>query len=121
MSKAEGPSNPVLRRLIKNLRKTGKEENSSVWTDLADRLSKPNRRRAEVNISRINRHAKEDSTVVVPGKVLGSGRLEQKLTVAAFDFSERAKRRIERAGGETISIEELLSKRPEGENIRIME
>lgn len=121
MSKAKGPSNPVLRNLIKRLRKKDKSANSSVWADLADRLSRSNRNRAEVNISQINRHTKEGSTAVVPGKVLGSGRLEHPVTVAAFSFSKRAEKRIQKADGEAISIDELLSENPEGENIKIME
>ncbi|MFP4005465.1 MAG: 50S ribosomal protein L18e [Candidatus Hadarchaeia archaeon] len=121
MSKTEGPSNPVLRGLIERLRKKEKETSSPLWGDLADRLSKPNRRRAEVNISQINRHADEESIVVIPGKVLGSGRLEKTVTVAAFDFSGRARMRIQESGGEAISIDNLLTEVPEEEKIRIME
>jgi len=45
------------------------------------------RAHAEVNLGRIERYAQEDETVVVPGKVLGSGVLEKNVTVAAVDFS----------------------------------
>lgn len=121
MTKKKGPTNPILRRLIRQLRKRGKEFGAKIWIDLADRLSKPNRARAEVNISQINRYTEKGDTIIVPGKVLGSGKLDHPISIAAFKFSRQAKRRIEDADGKTLSVEELLDENPEGENIKIME
>lgn len=121
MKSKKGPDNPILRDLIKKLRKKGKELEVDLWSDLAERLNKSNRARSEVNISKINRHTEEGDTVVVPGKVLGSGRLDHSVSVAAFDFSDRARRRIESSQGKVINIEELLEKNPEGEGVMIME
>lgn len=121
MSKTRVPSNPILRRLIRRLRAVGRREEAEVWADLADRLSRSNRSRAEVNVSQLNRYSDKGETVVVPGKVLGSGRLDFPVTVAAFDFSSRARSRIEEAGGEVLSIEGLLDRNPDGKEVRIME
>ncbi len=121
MSGKETPTNPILRDLIRRLRKEGKELDVQIWKDLAERLDSSNRSRAELNISQLNRNTDEGSTVVVPGKVLGSGRLDHPITVAAFDFSTRARRRIESVGGKTLSIHELLDESPDGENVQIME
>lgn len=121
MGRKSGPANPILRGLIRRLRKESKGSESSIWGDLADRLSRSNRARAEVNISRLNRHTEEADTVVVPGKVLGSGRLDHPLSVAAFNFSNQARERIQAADGETLSIEGLLDENPEGSNVIIME
>ncbi len=121
MSKKEGPDNPILRRLIRKLRDKGKELNAEVWSDLAERLNKSNRSRAEVNVSQLDRHTEEGETVVVPGKVLGSGKLDHSISVAAFNFSSRASDRIRDAGGKTLSIEELLEDNPEGKGVKIME
>ncbi len=111
----------MLRKLIRNLREKSKENEAQIWEDLADRLNKSNRSRAEVNLSRINRNTSDGETIVVPGKVLGSGKMEHSVTIAAFDFSNRAERRILNAGGEILSIEDLLEKKPEGSNVKIME
>jgi len=56
---------------------------------------------------------------VVPGKVLGAGVLDHKVTVAAFAFSQSARERID-AVGKTLSIEELLKKNPKGTGIKLM-
>jgi large subunit ribosomal protein L18e len=84
------------------------------------RLEGPASNWAEVNISRLDRYASEDETVVIPGKLLGSGEIDKKLTVAAFRFSGQAKEKIENAGGRNLSIEELLAKNPTGSKVRIM-
>ncbi|WP_456472418.1 50S ribosomal protein L18e [Methanocaldococcus sp.] len=113
-------TNPKLVKLIETLKYESYKNNAKIWKDLARRLAKPRRRRAEVNISKINRYTKDGDMVVVPGKVLGAGRLDHKVVVAAFSFSETAKRLIEEAGGEAISIEELIKRNPKGSNVKIM-
>jgi large subunit ribosomal protein L18e len=51
---------------------------------------------------------------------LGSGSLSKKLTVAAYDFSESAKKKIAAAGGKHLTIPEMVKKHPDGAGIRIM-
>lgn len=121
MVKMKSPDNPVLRRLIRRLRKHGKNSEEEIWEDLADRLNRANRSRAEVNISRLDRYTEEGEKVVVPGKILGSGRLEHPIQVSGFDVTDRAKDRIEAAGGEFLSLEELLDSDPDGSELKIME
>lgn len=121
MSGKKGPTNPILRGLIRRLRKLAKETGSDIWSDLAERLNRSNRSRSEVNVSQLNRHTEDGDTVVVPGKVLGSGNLDHSLTVAAFSFSGRARSRIRSVGGETLTIGELLDRNPEGKSVIIME
>ena len=116
-----GPTNPVLRKLIRGLREHGKKQKAPVWVELADRLSKPRRARAEVNLSRLSRYWDEGGIVVVPGKVLAAGRLDRPLRVAAFKFSHSARRKIVGAGGEVLTIQRLLEENPKGKGIRIME
>ena len=113
-------TNPELVRLIESLKMESYKNNRRIWRDIAKRLSKPSRRRAEVNIGKINRYTKEDYVVIVPGKVLGAGKLNHKVTVAALSFSEGAKRAIEEVGGQCLSIDELLEKNPKGSLIKIM-
>ena len=80
-----------------------------------------NRRTAEVNLSDIARYANADETVLVPGKVLSNGDLTEKVNVAAFKFSQKAQEKIESAGGECVSIDDIMESNPKGSNIRIME
>ena len=84
-------------------------------------LFRSNRRTAEVNLSSINRYAVADETILVPGKVLSNGELDKKVNVVALKFSAKAQEKIESAGGECISIDEIIETNPKGSNIRIIE
>lgn len=116
MPKPTGPTDPNLTHLIMNLRKTKKR----IWRTIAEQLRKPRRTRTAVNLSKINRHTEEGNVVVVPGKVLGSGLLNHKISIAALVFTKQARERIKAAGGESITIEELVSRNPNGSNVLIV-
>jgi large subunit ribosomal protein L18e len=113
-------TNPRLEGLIADLKATTRNGGSDVWRDVADRLEAPRRTHAEVNLGRIERYARADETVVVPGKVLGSGVLAKEVTVAAVDFSGTAQTKIEQVG-ETLSLEQLLEQNPDATNVRVIQ
>lgn len=113
-------TNPQILDLITELKKQSREKEASLWRDIALRLEAPSRNYAEVNLSRINRYTKEKDVILVPGKVLGAGEVNHKLTVAALGFSGSARNKIAAAGGTCVSIEELMEMNPEGSNVRIM-
>ena len=101
-----GPTNEKLAKLISELKQAGyKGDKFSVL--LAKELEKPTRRRREVSLSNINRTARDGEIIVVPGKVL-DGKIEKKVTIAAWKFSAHARGSVEKAGGETMTIHELL-------------
>lgn len=112
-------TSPRLSSLIAELKSVARDSGADVWHDVAGRLEKPRRTHAEVNLSRIERYANEDETVVVPGKVLGSGALQKSVTVAAVDFSSSAQTKIEQVG-ETLQLEQAIEQNPEGSNVRVI-
>ncbi|GAB3322610.1 50S ribosomal protein L18e [Haloplanus rallus] len=112
-------TNPRLNSLIAELKAVSRESGAGVWQDVADRLEKPRRTHAEVNLGQIERYAREEETVVVPGKVLGSGVLEKNVTVAAVDFSSTARRKIEQVGA-AERLEHVAESNPEGSNVRVI-
>jgi len=112
-------TNPRLEKLVAELKSTARSGGSNVWQDVADRLEAPRRTHAEVNLGRIERYARAEETVVVPGKVLGSGVLTKQVTVAAVDFSGTARTKVNQVG-ETISLEQLLEQNPDGANVRVI-
>ncbi|MFH1590409.1 MAG: 50S ribosomal protein L18e [archaeon] len=112
------PSNPRLQSLIKELKTLSQKEKVAVWKRIASDLEKPNRNRRAVNLSRISHHAKENESVVVPGKVLGTGELSRKVTIAAFSISSSAKEKVGKDN--FLTIEELMQKNPKGKNVRII-
>jgi len=112
--------NPALRRLIVELEDLSRRNDSGIWRDLAMRLEGPSRNWAEVNVSRIARHARAGDTIAVPGKLLGSGIIDIAVTVGALNVSQKARAKIEKAGGKAIDLLELARDVPSGRNVRIM-
>ena len=112
-------TNPRLTSLIADLKSTARNGGGEVWGDVAERLEKPRRTHAEVNLGRIERYAQENETVIVPGKVLGSGALRKDVTVAAVDFSSTARTKIDQVG-EAVQLEQALESNPSGSNVRVI-
>lgn len=115
MDKKADPTNPVLVETLKVL----KEQEAPVWKSVREHLGKVNRQRPEVNISDIERVAEDGETVVVPGKVLGSGKLTKEVEVAAFKASKGAKNKINDTG-DFMFIQDLVEDNPEGSEVRIV-
>jgi len=114
--KRTGPTNPIMQKMIAEL----KQKDVKLWQRLARELEKPTRKRREVNLSRIQRHAKAGETVLVPGKVLAAGELTKKVNVAAWNFSAGAIVRIKAAGGKNLTISELIKLHPKGTGVKII-
>lgn len=113
-------TNPELLQIIRFLTKQSKKEDVKIWRDVANNLVKPNRRRITVNLSRLNRHTEKNETVLIPGKVLGSGKIDHPVNVAAFQFSHTAKQKIESAKGKTLTLLQLVKKNPKGSRIKVL-
>ena len=76
--------NPELLQILNRLRKN----KTKFWKMVRTNLLKANRQRANVNINKLSKLAKDDFVLVVPGKVLGKGIIKNKFTVIAFDYSK---------------------------------
>jgi large subunit ribosomal protein L18e len=118
--KPTGPTNPYLKQLVEDLEKKSKELGAPIWKAVAENLSKPRRKKVEVNVYEIERNAKENETVVVPGVVLGSGEIKKPVNVAAWKFSPKAEEKIKKAGGKVMKIEDLMKENPKGSNVKIL-
>ncbi|MCD6549568.1 50S ribosomal protein L18e [Candidatus Micrarchaeota archaeon] len=107
-----GFENPELRKTLVALERAGRKR--KVWKRVAELLSKPTRKRVTVNLSKISKLATDGSTVIVPGKVLGVGKLNKKVTVIAFSMSRSAEQKIKEAGSKPVLL------RPETVNDTIL-
>jgi large subunit ribosomal protein L18e len=112
--------NPELIGLAHFLKSQGRENKAEIWSDLAERLIKPRRKRIAVNLSRLNRYTKRNDMVVVPGKVLASGEITHPIKVTAFTFSAKAREKIADARGKCLSFPDLVKKNPKGSNVKII-
>ena len=102
------------------LRKKAKDENAPIWRRVRELLYRPKRRRIAVNISRINRYTQDGDVVVVPGKVLGSGIMDHKIIIGAYDYSVTAYKKLKEAGCEVLSLRELVERYPKGSGVKII-
>ena len=116
-----GPESKRTLELINLLRKSAVENKARIWRRVAERLSGASRRRAEVNLHSIDKHSKEGDMVVVPGKVLATGALNHRVTIAAHSFSASAADKIRKAGGSCVTIANVVESNPEGKGIILME
>lgn len=113
-------TNVGLVTLIGDLKAQTRSNGAPLWRDVALRLEKSRSNWAEPNLSRLSRHAADEDVILVPGKLLGSGDIEGKHTVAAYSFSTSARAKIEAAGGKVVSIRDLMNKNPEGKGVYIL-
>ena len=113
-------TNPALISLISELKKQANKNDAPIWKDIASRLEKSTKNWPEVNLNRISKYTSEKETALIPGKVLSTGELTKKVSIAAWSFSEKSQEKITKAGGKYMSIEELIKNNPKGKDIRIL-
>ena len=112
--------NPQLKETIRTLRDASRKRDQKIWAAVAEGLDKPKRSRVSVNLSRINRHTQPGDVVAVPGKVLSSGELDHPVTVAAYSFSEGARKKIAQTEGRAVPLTSLLEEQVDPSKIRIL-
>lgn len=106
-----GTTNSQLASLITLLKKS----KQGAYIKAAEELERPSRQRAAVNLAKINRLAAAGDAVLVPGKVLSGGSVDKKITVAAFQWSEKAAEKTA-----IIPIRQLVEKNPKALKVRIL-
>ena len=90
------------------------------WQGVAGIISGPRRKRANINLGRIDEQSKEGEVIIVPGKVLSIGEINKKIKVVALGFSEVAKEKLLKSKTEAISILEEIKKNPSAKGIKIL-
>lgn len=99
------------KKLVAGLEKKSRADGKKLWKALAERLEKPRRKKVAANIAKVNAAAKKfkGKTIIVPGKVLGKGELEEKATVVAAEASAEAQKKIN-AKGKFVPLKEFIEK-----------
>jgi large subunit ribosomal protein L18e len=120
MAKITKKTNPILIALIQDLKKKSFENDAPIWKDIATRLERSSKNWPEVTLNRIDKYVNDNETALIPGKVLSSGNLTKKVSIAAWSFSEKSMEKIKKAGGKTMSIKDLVKNNPKGKDIRIL-
>ena len=120
MSNPKRKTNAQLVDMIGQLKAQSRDTGAAVWRDVAMRLSKSRKNWAQPNLSRVNRYAPEGATILVPGKLLGSGEVTNGHTIAAYSISNGAREKIEAAGGRIMTYNELMNENPSGKGVVIL-
>ena len=102
------------------LRNAYKKTKAPLWKLLENKIKSSRSHRSEVNINKLDHITKDGEIVVIPGKVLGTGILNHKLTVTSFSISVTAMKKILKAGGKVIPLDEFVNQHPNGQGVRII-
>jgi len=114
--KRTGSTNSHLRKLISLLKK----QERPLWHAVAEELEGPSRKRPHVNLYKIDKYTNDGDIVVVPGKVLGIGKLSHKVTVIALDFSASALNKIRKSGSNALPLTEGINAINKGSYCELM-
>ena len=111
--KATGPKKLATIKAICELEKHYRKTKQAIWLDLAERIGKPSRQRARINLWKIEKLSKilGKKILVVPGKVLGFGELAGETTIVALEYSADAKKKIFASKGHAFTITEAIEKK----------
>ncbi len=92
-------------------RAAGQDRSPKLWKRVHHLVSVPARRRASVNIYKINKHTKDGDNVVVPGKVLSVGMMDHKVNIAALEYSKKAEALLSGASCRMVKISEMIGQK----------
>jgi large subunit ribosomal protein L18e len=106
--------------MAKDLKKASSKNDASIWSKLAEYALKPSIARRDINLYKISQLTKESDTVVFPGKVLGTGNIDHKITLYSFSISNSAAAKIIERGGEIISYSKLIENNPTGKGVVLL-
>ncbi|MBX4212122.1 50S ribosomal protein L18e [Candidatus Pacearchaeota archaeon] len=90
------------------------------WNEVAKLISTSTRNHSSVNLSDIDKNTKEGDTVIIPGKVLGSGNLTKKVRICSLAISESAKEKLKETKSEYVSIAEEIKINSKAQGIKII-
>ena len=99
-------------KLIASLEKTSRKTKKNIWKDLANKIGKPTRNNTNINVEKLDILAKQFSgkTLIVPGKVLSKGEIDQKVKVVAVSASDAAIEKIN-AKGEFVLLKDFVDQK----------
>ena len=113
-------TNQVVIRMAKDLKKASTKNDAPIWAKLSEYALKPSVARRYINLKSIGQLTKDSDTVVFPGKVLGTGDIDHKITLCSFSISTSAATKILEKGGKIVSFSDLIEKYPTGKGVKLL-
>jgi len=113
-------TNQIVLQMVKELKGASKKNNAPIWSRLAELALKPSSARRTINIGQIEKFAKDNDVIVVPGKVLGTGNISHKITLCSFSISNTGAKKVLQSGGKILRFSELIKSYPTGRGVIII-
>ncbi len=82
-----------------------------LWKRVFKLSAVPARSRRTVNLYKINKYSVEGDSIIVPGKVLGEGQMDHKISITAMEYSERAKLNLKSNNCTVRRLEDILKEK----------
>jgi len=102
-----------VKEMIVALEKASKKNKKEYFRSVAKVLDTPSRHNPVINLSKLDRLAKDEKAVfVVCGKLLGSGNITKKVEVYAYKCSDLAKKKLESVGSKVKTLNNLVADVP---------
>ncbi|GIX60868.1 ribosomal protein RPL18 [Babesia caballi] len=122
--KALVSKDPYLRLLVKTYKTLARRTSSAFNRTVLKRLITPRRFKVPLSLSKLIKHMKgrEDTTAVIVGTVTDDLRVHDvpKLSVCALRVTDTARARLQKAGGEVLTFDELVSRSPTGSKCTLL-
>ena len=113
-------SNSSLVKTIMDLKEASRKNDAPLWRSIATRLEGSSRNWPSVNVSKLEYNINKNGKAIIPGKLMGTGILTKKMTVAAYSFTDSAKEKIQSAGGKCLTYNEMIKATPKGTDVMVI-
>ncbi len=98
-----------LKDWLQQLKGASREDHyAGLWKRVLELSEVPARSRKTVNLYKINKYSIDGDSIIVPGKVLGEGRMEHKISITAMEFSARALSNLRESQCKVRKLDEIL-------------
>ena len=95
-------------------------QKQKAWLQFASRLASSTRKYSAINLSEIEKQAKEGDTVIIIGKVLGTGDLTKKVRICALSFTGSARDKLKKSKSELVTISEEIKHNPKAQGLKLI-
>jgi large subunit ribosomal protein L18e len=82
-----------------------------LWKRVLKLSEVPSRSRKTVNIYKINKYTKDGDSIIVPGKVLGEGQMDHKISITAMEYSSKAMLNLKSNKCTVRKLDEILKEK----------
>ena len=120
MKQINRKSNSTLVKTIIYLKEASRKNDAPLWRSIATRLEGSSRNWPSVNVSKLEYNIGKNGKAVIPGKLMGTGLVTKKMTVAAYSFTDSAREKIQAAGGKCLTYSEMIKSVPKGTDVVVI-